>query len=183
LLGVKGVRAQHRYAIDIPLSEHPMTALLWNETLALHQPRMDTTHREFVDLLSELEASLPGSIEDIDESLGRLVEHTVEHFAQEELWMQQLGFAAGNCHAFQHAHVLQVLREVLRIQREEGNLDTVRHLVTELAKWFPVHAQTMDAGLAMTMAEQGFDTETGQLERAPAAHAQQLTSCGSAVCT
>ena len=137
-----------------------MTALLWTETLALQQPRMDTTHREFVDLLAELEAALPGSIEDIDTSLSRLVEHTIEHFAQEERWMLRLGFSAQNCHAFQHAHVLQVLREVLRLQREEGDLDTVGHLVAELAKWFPVHAQTMDAGLALTMAEQGFDPET-----------------------
>jgi len=160
-----------------------MTALLWTETLALQQPRMDTTHREFVALLSELEAALPGSIEGIDASLARLVEHTVEHFAQEERWMQTLGFSAQNCHAFQHAHVLQVLREVLRLQREEGDLETVRQLVAELAKWFPTHAQTMDAGLALTMAEQGFDPETGQLARAPAAQTAPLTGCGSLSCS
>jgi hemerythrin-like metal-binding protein len=159
-----------------------MTALLWTESLSLHQPRMDTTHREFVSLLSDLESALPGSIEDVDASLTRLVEHTEEHFAQEERWMQKLGFAAGNCHAFQHAHVLQVLREVLNIQREEGTLDTVQHLVTELAKWFPVHAQTMDAGLAMTMAEQGFDAETGQIVHVPAAIAQPLSGCSSVAC-
>lgn len=160
-----------------------MTALLWTEALTLQQPRMDTTHREFVALLSDLEAALPGPIEFIDASLARLVEHTVEHFAQEERWMQTLGFSAQNCHAFQHAHVLQVLREVLRLQREEGDLQTVRHLVAELAKWFPVHAQTMDAGLAMTMVEQGFDPETGQLASAPCAGAQPLTGCGSLSCT
>ena len=160
-----------------------MTALLWTEALALQQPRMDTTHREFVDLVTELEAALPGPIHGVDDCLARLLEHTVEHFAQEERWMLKLGFSAQNCHAFQHAHVLQVLREVLRMQHEEGDLDTVRQLVAELAKWFPVHAQTMDAGLALTMAEQGFDPETGQLARAPAAQAEPLTGCGSVSCS
>jgi hemerythrin-like metal-binding protein len=160
-----------------------MTALLWTEALALQQPRMDSTHREFVDLLAGLEAALPGSIHGVDACLARLVEHTVEHFAQEERWMQTLGFSAQNCHAFQHAHVLQVLREVLRMQQQEGDLDTVRQLVGELARWFPVHAQTMDAGLALTMAEMGFDPETGLIARAPEALAEPMTDCGSLSCS
>ena len=159
-----------------------MNALVWSEALALHQPRMDTTHREFVDLLGELQDTLEGPLSGIDDALTRFAAHTEEHFAQEERWMGQLGFAAQNCHAFQHAHVLQVLREVLRLQKEEGDVRTVRELVVELGKWFPVHAQTMDAALAQTMAEAGFDPDTGTVARPRAADAVPVAGCGSATC-
>lgn len=159
-----------------------MNALVWSEALALKQPRMDTTHREFVELLGELEATLDGPLAAIDEVLARFVAHTEAHFAEEERWMGQLGFSPQNCHAFQHAHVLQVLREVLRLQQEEGDVRTVRELVGELQKWFPVHAQTMDAGLAQAMAECGFDPDTGSVAHPPAAGAEPVTGCGSAHC-
>jgi hemerythrin len=134
-----------------------MTALAWSDALAVQQPRMDDTHREFVDLLARLEDSLDGTLPAIDDALARLVAHTEAHFAQEERWMAALGFAPGNCHAFQHAHVLQVLHEVDGLWRSEGDLALVRQIVGELGKWFPAHAQTMDAALAQVMAERQFD--------------------------
>ena len=160
-----------------------MYSLVWSDALALSQPRMDATHKEFVELLSSLEAALDGPLEGIDECLSLFVEHTEEHFAQEERWMGQIGFSPQNCHAFQHAHVLQVLREVLRLQREEGDIGTVRELVGELTKWFPVHAQTMDAALVQTMSELGFDPETGAIATPVAVNAVPMTGCGSASCS
>ena len=160
-----------------------MTTLIWSEALALQQPRMDTTHREFVDLLSALDAVLDGDVGPIDDALEHLVEHTEEHFAQEERWMAALGFAPENCHAFQHAHVLQVLREVNSIWRNEADLAVVRQLVGELTKWFPAHAQSMDAALAQTMAEHGFDPESGAVARPIAADMPRITGCGGATCS
>jgi hemerythrin len=159
-----------------------MTALTWSDALALQQPRMDSTHHEFVELLAAVEQALDGSIPAVDDALARFVDHTERHFADEECWMASLGFSAQNCHAFQHAHVLQVLREVNGLWRSEGDLNLVRQLVGELAKWFPAHAQSMDAALAQTMAEQGFDPDTGMLARPPAADAAPITGCGSASC-
>ena len=158
-----------------------MTALTWSEALALQQPRMDSTHHEFVELLAALEAVLDGPVAAVDAALAALLAHTEQHFAQEERWMAALGFAAQNCHAFQHAHVLQVLREVDSLWRNEGDLHVVRQIVGELAKWFPVHAQSMDAALAQTMAEHGFDPERGTAVALPAGRAP-ITGCGSHAC-
>lgn len=160
-----------------------MTTLLWNDALALGQPRMDTTHREFVDLVAAVEAALEASPATLDATLDALVTHTEAHFAQEERWMAAIGFSPENCHAFQHAHVLQVLREVTRLYRTEGDIALVRQLVGELAKWFPVHAQAMDAALAEIMAERGYDPETGEQRRPVAADAAPITGCGSASCS
>lgn len=160
-----------------------MAALTWNEALALQQPRMDHTHREFVELLAGVEAALALERDELLNRMAGFVAHTEAHFAQEEGWMQSLGFAAENCHAFQHGHVLDVLRAVQRKLADEGDTETVRLLVDELGRWFVAHAQSMDAALAQTMAERGFDPETGALRHPPAADAAPITGCGGASCS
>ena len=156
-----------------------MTALTWSEALALQQPQMDTTHREFVDLLAALEASLEGPAEAQDAAFAAFVEHTEQHFAQEDRWMARLGFAAENCHAFQHTHVLKVLREVQALAKGGAGVATVRQLVGELAQWFPQHAKSMDAALAEVMSECGFDPATGAIRQTLA---EAITGCGSGSC-
>lgn len=157
-----------------------MTTLAWRHEFEMRQPRMDRMHVEFVDLLAAAEAAAPGAA--TDAALHALLEHTVAHFEQEERWMARLGFAAENCHAMQHQSVLQVLREVVRRHALEPDAALVGQLVAALAEWFPVHATMMDAALAMTMDERGFDAETGVLRHPAAADAAAITGCGSASC-
>lgn len=159
-----------------------MSLLTWNDALALGQPRMDATHVEFVDLLNALQAAT-AEPDTVAAALAALVGHTEAHFAQEDAWMGALGFAAENCHAFQHQAVLNVLREVQRLHAAEGDLALVQRLAGELAQWFPHHAQMMDAALADTMAARGFDPETGAVANPPAPEAELITGCGGSSCS
>ncbi len=159
-----------------------MAALTWNEALALQQPRMDDTHRAFVELLSGVELALDGGPAALAQALERFVEHTEAHFAQEDDWMQRVGFAPENCHSLQHTQVLELVREVSRRLRDEADVDVVRALVPALAEWFPMHAQSMDAGLVYSMQEAGFDPETGAVLKPLAAEVPALTGCGSGHC-
>ena len=157
-----------------------MPTLVWSDALKLDNPRMDATHVEFVDLLTRLE-NAPD-----DEQLPRyrqLVQHTVEHFGQEDRWMQLTGFAPENCHQSQHRQGLQGLQGIER-QLLEGQAVDLRRLVGELGAWFEHHAQTMDAALAFHCAQVGFDTATEQIhgEAAAALPAQAITGCGSHSC-
>jgi hemerythrin len=160
-----------------------MAVITWNETLDLHQPRMDQTHREFVDLLCDVETALEGDTAALTAKLATFVDHTDAHFAQEDRWMTSCGFAPENCHTFQHSHVMQVLREVQRRLVEDADVATVRLLVPELAQWFPSHAQNMDAPLAETMKYCGFDPETGTISKPPAPEAAPITGCGGSTCS
>jgi len=162
-----------------------MPTLTWKDSFELAQPRMDDTHREFVDGLAALETALDGTMgaaADTAAALQALVAHTEAHFAQEERWMAALGFETENCHSMQHANVLQLLREVQRRHAAEPNPALLAQLVAALAEWFPTHALMMDAALAETMAHFGFDPETGRLERVRPAEAAPITGCGSASC-
>jgi hemerythrin-like metal-binding protein len=158
-----------------------MTALTWNESLALNNAQMDRTHEEFVGLLAACAAALPGPDAPLLQAFELLTLHTVEHFAQEDRWMAATGFAPDNCHANQHQAVLAVMQECVNRARNGGDSEPLRLAVDELALWFPQHAQSMDAALAEHLASLDFDPATGQCARN--APADALTGCGGSQCS
>jgi hemerythrin-like metal-binding protein len=158
-----------------------MTPLTWSDALALDHPQMDRTHEEFVALLADAATALPGPDAPLLQAFDAMIEHTIEHFAQEERWMAATGFAPENCHAFQHQAVLGVMTECARRARDGGDFEPLRLAVDELAIWFPQHAQMMDAALAQHLANVGFDPATGQCAT-PLPQAEAVTGCGSQSC-
>lgn len=160
-----------------------MTALAWSEALALKQPRMDQTHREFIDLMQGLSDALDAGHTALDPLLAGLQAHTEAHFAQEERWMADIGFAPENCHSMQHGQVLHVLREVRAREGQDDHASLVGVLVEELGRWFVAHAQMMDASLAALMVERGYDPETGRMVNPPAPEGQPITGCGGSSCS
>ena len=154
-----------------------MTTLAWTDNLVLNQPQLDHTHQEFVELLNAFGAALDAGIDALP-AYHALLAHTEAHFAMEEDWMARCGFEPQNCHASQHAMVLNVMREALRYANELNDREPLNILRTELAGWFPQHAEMMDAALVWTMEQRGFDPVTGEC-REPVAEAATSHSCGS----
>lgn len=159
-----------------------MSTLIWTDSLLLNLAPMDQTHREFVDLLAEVETALDDDMARVPEAYEAFVAHTEEHFAQEERWMSTVGFAPENCHAFQHRHVMDVLREVRGVIGTTGDAQILRRLISELAQWLPAHAQMMDLALADTLRQLGFDESTGELSRPAPARGDSGSRCGSGDC-
>jgi hemerythrin-like metal-binding protein len=153
-----------------------MLTLQWTDSLMLDLPQMDDTHKEFVALLDQVvnapdEALLP--------RWQALITHTDAHFAREDGWMKDTGFASGNCHSTQHQVVLQVMRE----GEKRADLDIVRQMADELGMWFPQHAQAKDAALALHLRSVGYDTANGQVKLPDALPAQAIQGCGSNTCS
>jgi len=155
-----------------------MTALPWTEGLELGLSFMDTTHKEFIDLLARAEAAGDDALPAVWEEL---VAHTADHFGREDEWMLATGFALGNCHTSHHKVVLQVLRDGLA-KAASGDLAPARQMIRELAVWFPQHAQTMDAALALHLQGLGYDPATGQVADSAALPAEAITGCGGSAC-
>ncbi|WP_397410514.1 hemerythrin domain-containing protein [Polaromonas sp.] len=156
-----------------------MPNLEWSDALALDLPAMDDTHREFVDLLAQVEHAADDAL------LAHwrvLLDHTDEHFSREDRWMQDTRFSSSNCHSVQHRVVLQVMREGLA-GGETGNLKMLRDMARELALWFPQHAQTMDAALALHLRGIGYDPATGVVAMPAALPRDVIHGCGGASCT
>lgn len=124
-----------------------MTVLAWSDQLALGHADMDHTHQEFVSLLNAVGEARG---EAILETLDAFIAHCEAHFAQEEAWMEERQFPPRGCHRKEHAGVLEVVREV-RNRVANGEAHYGRTLAEALAEWFPVHASSMDAMLALFM--------------------------------
>lgn len=156
-----------------------MPTLEWSDALSLDLPLMDDTHQEFVVLLAAVQAS---SDAELVTHWTTLIDHTDEHFGREDAWMAQTRFASSNCHSVQHKVILQVMREGLAAG-QAGDTGVIRQMASELAIWFPQHAQTMDAALALHLRRVGFDPETG-IVHAPHALPQDVVhGCGGSSCT
>ncbi len=130
-----------------------MPLIEWSEELVLGQSEMDGTHREFVELLNRLGEAAEG---DLLTRLNEFIAHTEAHFGQEETWMEAMQFPPLACHRTEHEGVLEIMREVRkRIAAGEPRYGQV--LATAIAEWFPRHAQSMDAVLALYIQQTGFD--------------------------
>ncbi len=156
-----------------------MAQLEWSDALHLDLPLMDDTHREFVDLLAAVDRA---DDTQLASAWHTLVEHTEQHFGQEDAWMASTRFAAGNCHSMQHKVVLQVMREGL-VRAQQGDLNVLRVMASELALWFPAHAQSMDAALALHLRRVGFDAATGVVHAPQALPGELIHGCGGATCS
>lgn len=156
-----------------------MAHLEWSDALSLDLSFMDDTHREFVDLLAQAQDA---DDDHLAAAWQALITHTDAHFGQEDRWMLATRFASTNCHSMQHKVVLQVMREGA-VQALDGDLGAVRGLASELALWFPQHAQSMDAALALHLRRAGYDPLTGVVRRPGELPASLVEGCGSATCS
>ncbi len=161
--------------------ETPATVaqLNWSSALSVGDARMDDTHQEFVEQLQQLLATPPEQQLPLYQAF---VAHTVDHFAQEERWMLATGFAPDNCHAAHHATILETMRAVVS-HFEEGDAQIINRLAQALADWFPQHAASMDAGLALHLQEVGFDTRSETLADPQNVRPSSISGCGSVSCS
>lgn len=150
-------------------------SLAWSDALVLELDFMDQTHREFVDLLATVETADDSDVLDHFEAL---IEHTDDHFGREDRWMRDTQFSSSNCHSLQHTVVLQVMREGLKRGREHHDLALVRQMAKELGIWFPQHAQSMDAALALHLRRVGYDEASGIVHAPDALPHDEIQGCG-----
>jgi hemerythrin-like metal-binding protein len=162
-----------------------MSTIAWNPDYETRHEQMDDTHREFVELLQQVEAALGDDDATLLARFDALGAHTVDHFAREDAWMAANGFAAENCHSLQHKQVLEVVAEVRRLYVDQGKRDYVEQLLPALMQWFSQHAQAADYGLAQILmhpepvaAGDDADNEPALEGAGPAAR----SGCGSGSC-
>lgn len=122
-----------------------MPTLNWSDTLLLDFAPMDEMHREFVNLLADVE-NCPDS--DLARHWDALISRTQALFGREDDWMKSTHFSSGSNHVLQHRVVLNVMREGLGMARS-GDSTQVRDMAAELARWFAKHIQSLDAALAL----------------------------------
>lgn len=117
----------------------------WDEKYSLQHADMDRTHREFIDLLDELNNATGEEFIGLFQALKT---HTQHHFDQELEWMQQSGFTSTAEHNDDHRRILGELAQMEKRLRP-ATLPLVKaYLADRLPQWFELHINTMDSALA-----------------------------------
>lgn len=152
-----------------------MPTLIWSDHMALDVPLMDDDHQAIVQLLATAEAA---NNADLIPAWQRLVEYTAKHFAMEDQWMVDTGYASDNCHSSQHKIVLDIMKEGA-VKGAAGDLGMVRQMTRELAVWLPQHVDAMDSVLVTHLRSVGYDPATRTIHTPAALPAETLHGCGS----
>lgn len=126
-------------------------AFPWSDQYKLGYDPMDETHVEFVGIVN---AMLAADDDQFAALLERFLVHAVEHFDMERAWMTASAFPATDCHVDEHEAVLKSVREALAHLAAGGAVAPCRPLADELVRWFPGHADYMDASLAQWIVKQ-----------------------------
>ncbi len=122
---------------------------VWSDKFKLGYTPMDETHEDFVEIVGAL---LICAEEEMGGYLDAFLAHADAHFSQEFMWMKESNFPGMQCHIDEHNAVLKSVhevRQILMLGREPARASAlVRSLASELADWFPAHADYLDSALA-----------------------------------
>ena len=126
--------------------------LRWSDAFVLGHEPIDATHREFVELVSELQRAPEAQLPVL---LAAFEAHARRHFGDEDRWMRETDFPPRDCHIDEHAAVLRSIEQV-RALAQAGDLSEVRRLADALAGWFPGHADWLDSALAHWLCKRAY---------------------------
>lgn len=119
--------------------------LEWSDKLKLGYAPMDDTHEEFVEIVNVM---LTCADADVAHHLAMFASHATTHFSQERMWMRASAFPSMECHVNEHEAVMRSVGEVQALLADGADPGIARRLAAELARWFPAHADYLDAALA-----------------------------------
>ncbi len=128
--------------------------LVWRDSYACGEPRIDAEHRELFDLANDLiQTALPGSEQNmatIDEALTALVKHLEQHFKHEEEILAERGYARLEEHCNAHIRLLRKTEELRAAAISSGSASfgalidflatdvVARHLFTADRDYYPL---------------------------------------------
>jgi hemerythrin len=131
---------------------------------------MNKVHQEDADIINNIFEhilqydSSKESIEAIDKLYEEWIAHTVNHFRNEEIKMQEIRFPPYLAHKGEHDRALQEMRDLFATWQRSRDIKTLKiYFIEILPAWLHTHISTMDTVTARFFA-------TGQ------------SPCGGGVC-
>ena len=123
----------------------------WVEEYRLGYTVMDNIHEEFIELLND---ALDAEGSAFDVAFLGLMQHTIEHFAFEELKMEEVNLSSRIEHMDEHKRILGEL-DFFYSKAISGRRSFARaYLKEHLPHWLRQHTATMDADLAAKLSGQ-----------------------------
>jgi len=125
-----------------------MTLLTWKPAYTLGIPAVDEEHRALIAMINRTYQSMEGAADagQVEACLEDIHAGIAAHFALEERYMREAGYAEYTAHKDDHEELLDQIREMMDVfahapQRGRSVLQN------RLSDWFSVHFATFDARL------------------------------------
>jgi hemerythrin len=122
----------------------------WDDAYLIGVAELDYEHKDLFDRISQIDADLRQRTtkEDIEECLGAIHARLEAHFALEEKYMRDHGFAGYVAHKAAHDELLDDILGAMERFREEPGLSYGERLMTRLKDWVIDHVLGDDQALA-----------------------------------
>lgn len=138
-----------------------MSLLTWDDSYSLNVAELDRQHQRLFALFNELYEAMqqgraPAAIRQV---LDAVVDYTHYHFAFEEQFLHENGYAAGDTHCTQHRELALQARELARRAREG---DVTPATLKFLSGWLLSHILVSDRKFATEMGLVGASRPAGR---------------------
>jgi len=125
-----------------------MPLIEWKEEFNVGVPAVDHEHREMVEMINALYATLsqPDAESTVMDFLGEIYAKISAHFALEEKIMREQNYDQFIDHKQDHERLLDEIRDIMDSYEDSAAFDE-RELERRLTAWFTEHFKTRDARL------------------------------------
>lgn len=123
-----------------------------NDKHLLKNDKMDTLHKEFLDIYNSVETS---RIESFIKKLTEILEHSKRHFAKEEELMDSSSYPTFREHKEEHAKVLAEMQYFINNSHSMiGKKMLKAYYMEKIPDWFDLHLISMDSDLAAHLSKE-----------------------------
>ncbi|MEZ4387282.1 MAG: bacteriohemerythrin [Candidatus Krumholzibacteriia bacterium] len=125
-----------------------MTLITWTDELGIGVPEVDAQHQRLVELVNAFDdaATQGRGTREIGGLLTSLTDYAVEHFADEETTMRNLGYPDLDRHTRLHRQLVAKLED-LRVQYEVNGRRITRPMLELLRYWLLEHIRGADTAI------------------------------------
>ena len=126
-----------------------MALIEWKDSFAVGVAAVDYEHRQLIDLLNRLDATLDQApqADSVAEFLGEIYTRIGAHFALEEKLMREKRYDQYSDHKADHERLLDDIREIMERHEADATYAYRDALSKDLGEWFTNHFRTKDARL------------------------------------
>ena len=127
----------------------PVWRLVWDESLSVCIPEIDSEHRRFIRLVNDLNEAIVDRLDraELQKRMQYILDDAAEHFAHEEAFFKEWHYPNAEGHALKHAAIIQALNDIMgQFKRDSTMYDWVaaglkikevliEHILTEDMKY------------------------------------------------
>ncbi len=133
-------------------------AFAWTNDLATGNAKIDTEHKELIDIIGQLIAACQSGKgrEEMLRTVQFLEQYTVRHFANEEALQRQYNYPDLQNHLQYHAQFRETVKNIAqRLHTDGASVQLLAEINTKVAMWFTQHIRMQDTKVAAHLKQNG----------------------------